>query len=135
MALQPDRDLWQSLPEQVEGKLVMNPEQPVLQSMQQERKMGYEKQLAPLPAKTKTDAELEKLQKDIKDQTGSNITGNSETQEDNLAYSSDTPTLTKTLYPQIAYTSNQTNGKPLFYVLFKTFNSYLLQLVKMKTLR
>lgn len=112
----PDRNLWQSLPEQVEGKLVMNTEKPVSQTVQQDMWKGDEKQLAPPPVKTKTDLELQKLQQDIKEQNSSNsVTGNiensSQVQEDNLAYSSDTPTLTKTLYPQIAYSNNQSNGK------------------------
>jgi len=113
-ATQNDKDLWQSLPDQVEGKLVMNSRQPASQRVQQAPPKGNEKQLAQPSTQNATDYELEKLKQQIKEQNENKAQNNVEVaaqnQEDNLAYSSDTPTLTKTLYPQIAYSVNQTQA-------------------------
>lgn len=114
------KELWQGLPQQVEGKLVLNPEQPVLQSWNNEQQQkGNEKQLAQQPAtvpqKTSTDAELDKLYKDINTQSTGNKAATTEAAPaqgatENLLDSSDTPTLTKTLYPQVVYNQNESTG-------------------------
>lgn len=92
----------------------MNPGQPAMLDLNGTMRKGNEKQLASSPAKTQTDLELEKLQKDAKEQVNRNSTGNVDVggqgPEYSLVYSSDTPTLTKTLYPQIAYSANQSKG-------------------------